>query len=246
MTEEKQTESVSAEEHLKLQQEVAQLREQSQKLQGTLANAEKSLEQYKGINPDEHFALKSSLEQLKQKQALQTPEDLEAYKLEVKQQVENQFKEQFGAEVKSLQEQLNAANKQNHQLTVVDKAMSSIGAAFNDDVHGFLKNEISRHIDKDASGNIIVKDQEGNQRFHANQTPYTLEDWSREFAERHPSMVKATVKAGAKQAGQVVNGATGFTMDQYLNNPEARARMSVADRRKFALEAVTNKKFTNN
>lgn len=222
-----------------LEAKVTELDTRAKRFEGLLATAEKDLAKFKGLDIEKLKADSEALTQLQHERAQNKPEELKAFREAEREKIRKEFApklEEYETENKKLKGSL-------HEHLIVDKALTTVGAKFNEDAHIFVKDMIRRSMDRDEQGNIVVKDEQGNVRYsRAKPTEKLgLEEWAEEIASKHPSIAKPTVTSGSKSAGQVKLPSGGGVLDvaSYIKmTPEQRAKIDPKDRGALATAAA--------
>jgi len=115
------------------------------------------------------------------------------------------------------------------EYEVTDKVFSEAAPLFNDDCFDDVRSYIRRYCDKDADGNIFIKDDNGNVRYangSASQkmTGKQFAEW---LASQKPSWAKASTLTGNKNSSTTMktNGGTALSIDEFSSmDRSARAK----------------------
>jgi len=210
-----------------LQAKINQLQERSQRFEGMSKDLEVKLKAYDGVDLARLKADAEALAIVQRENASKNPEELKKWRDTESQKIRGEVQKQLDeadAERKLLR-------KQNHEMRVIDKAVEKIGDRFNTDTIDIVKNFISGVIDRDEKGEFIVKDEEGNARFHPQKPAQkmTLEDWAEELATKRPSLAKPTTVKGSGKAGEKTASGMAIGAERYL-------KMSAAERAQLPRE----------
>lgn len=244
MAEEKtEGKTISEADFNKLQADYNGAVERARRFEGQLADVEKKLEPFKKHNIDELLAAKEERDLLKEETAKSKGgADLDTFKKELEGKVRGQYQKN----IDDLTGELEKYKKENKELSIVDRAMTEIGARFNDDTHPFIKQFIRQSVDKDEQGNFVVKDEKGNLRYGANtpSVPMSLANFADEIATKHPSMAKANVTAGSLKGGTQTPGRSAFVdVQRYMQmSREEQLKIPQAERGKLAMAALSQMK----
>lgn len=174
-------------------------------LQGELAGLKDQLSKYEGIDIQEYLAIKAQNEKLAADLAKKSPEAMEEY---ASRKIAEE-KRRYEMELKKADERFNEVNRtvqtmssRLKTLEVTDRVMAVIGKNFNTDVHEFIKGKVEAFCDKDADGNLYVKDADGNVMYSRVRRgePMRLEEFGDMLAEQYPSLARSSVVNGTSDA----------------------------------------------
>ena len=238
-----ETKTYTEEQYNELQTKLAQTDERAKKFESQFVDVNKKLEKFASINLDEVAAMRDSLAQFEREKASKNPEKLKEWQ----QTKEAELRKQFQDEIDKREAAIKQLSTRARELEVVDKAIDAIRGKFTDDAISIHKDMyIRRFVDRDESGNFVIKDDRGEVRYSPGQANVrmTLDEFAEEIAKRHPSTARSTVTPGAKQNGTVVSGngnSNGASVAAYLD-PNQRAKMPAAERFKLAQQVLKGQK----
>jgi len=233
------TNTVSVDEHSKVVQELERVKERSQKFESEAVNNGKQLDKFKKYDFDKLTADSQALQDLLKQNVAGDNEATEKLFSELTAKANSEKAEL----TKTYEAKIKTLSTENHEHKVVDRVMNQVGAKFNEDVQGFIKDLMRSNVYVDDTGNLSVKDGEGKQRYNNQHTPMTVDEYANELAEKHPSFARAQMQAGSKQPGQRTNGASN-DVQQYLRmSKEQRQSLDPAVRRKLASESMSHLTF---
>lgn len=227
------------EEFAGLQTKLTELDTRAKRFEGMATDLEKKLERYKDLDPVEYKANKEALEELRRELAEKGDKnDLKKWRTDTEGKIRSEVQKQ----IDTLQAERDQLLKEAKELKIVDKAMEKIAAKFNEDGHGFVKDYVRRSVDRDDTGEFIVKDEKGAVRYSASKPAQrlTIEEYAEEIAAKHPSIAKPSVTSGTMKPGEKLSGGAGDpALTRYLKmTPEERSKLPIADRHKLAQAAA--------
>lgn len=194
-----------------LQAELNRQKEINQTLGGKVTHFEKT---YKGIDPDEFHATKQALAELQQKASGGDPEKikqlLEAAKADVRKEIQSELDTERN-QVKTLSGRLK-------EITVVEGVFSKAAGKLYDKAHDDFKDYVRRYCDAGDDGQIIVKDDKGNQRYSPKNPsqPMSPEELIEELSNKKDHWFANTIPAGGKAGGEkYANGASKLSLQQF-------------------------------
>ena len=211
--------------------------ERARNFEGKLADLET---RFKGIDPDSVSQMQQELRELKENKATQSPEDLEAYKAELKQELENAYKEQFTEKDTSI----NSLMSELKELRITSKATEIMSKEFTTDGIQLLTPRIEQACDL-LDGKVIVKGEDGKP-LRSKKVPAEnmgLSEYIESLKESYPSTVKADFKSGHMYQGNKSTSSSsssdsGQGLDEYMkmNNEERKKAFTPQQRTRFARE----------
>lgn len=203
---------------------------------GRLTELEKTLEKFKGIDPDEFFALKTAQEEEAKRQASKSPDKLEEHwnkKL-------NDARKEWDGKLSTFEEENKKLKSQIRSLQITDKVMAEVGPLFNQDTHRWIKAEVERRADLDQDGNLVFKDEKGDVMFSPSRRtePLSIKEFGEMLVKEFPSAAKPTSGGGSADMtrGNRTNGhhsKAPTTLDELnaMPNPrEVLAKMTAEER----------------
>lgn len=208
--------------------------ERARRFESQLADAEKKLKQYEGVNLEELKAAKEERDILARK-AKGIDEDQFN---KVIQEKEKEWESRFSKRIKELEEINSNLSSKNKELDIVDKAYGEIGSKFNDDAAIFVKEQIRKFVDRSDDGQFIIKGDNGKERYNSNNPAqlFSLTDFADEFAKKHPSLAKSTVLNGGKTSGNISGKINGkMSAEDFYRLPASeRAKYPASERQEMA------------
>ena len=202
---------------------------------GKVTTLEKELERYKGIDPEEYFALKSSRDEEEKNKLSKSPDKLDEHWN--KKMLE--ARKEWDSKLTNIENENKQLRSQVRGLQITDRVMLEVAPLFNPDTHKWIKLEVERRADLDADGKLVFKDERGEVIFSAeNRTePMGTKEFAKLLVNEFPSAAKPTGPGGAADMtrGNRVTGSgkapTTMAELNALPNPrEVLAKMSAEDR----------------
>lgn len=227
--------TVSFEEHSKAVQKAQDMEARAQRFEAQLADVQKKFDGLKDIDPEKYKATLEELNIMKREKAEKgDKKDLEAWEKETTEKITGKIRGETQKTIDDLTATCERLKAENYELKVVDKGMSLIGGYFNDDMQEDARMYVKKHMHLGDNGEWLIKDEKGNQLFEPGSAnkPMTPEGFALWLREIKPSMFRATIKGGTKDAREQ-NGARFLpsTAEQYAKaNPDQRKQMGVKDR----------------
>jgi hypothetical protein len=203
---------------------------------GKLTELEKQVEKFKGIDPQEFFALKSAADQAEKDKALKSPDKLEEH-------WNKKFldaRKEWDGKLSTYEQENQQLKNQIRNLKITDKVMLEVGPLFNPDTHRWIKSEVERRADLDQDGNLVFKDETGEVMFSPTRRtePLSIKEFGAILVGEFPSAAKPTSGGGSADMtkGNRTNGhhsRVPTTLEELNAMPNPRdtlAKMSAEDR----------------
>lgn len=200
--------------------ELEKLRERAQRFEAQAVDAQKKLERYSGIDPDEVAALRAANEDFQRKAALADPDKLKQWE----QTTEQRIAKEYGTKLTELEQanQTLAAQLKTHQITT--PVMQECVKHFNEDSASLIAERAAASCDV-LEGELVVLGADGKPRINPDDPRkgyMSLEQYMRELAEQYPSCARAQTKPGTKNGTMDAPAATssGLTFQQLAAMPD--------------------------
>lgn len=198
---------VSKTEYTKVQQEKERLQRLAAELSESRESLKSQLESFGDFSPEKIKELQNMVHEFKAKDAGGDPEALNEIWAEKEAKIRAEAQAELEKE-RTTKQQLEAKY---HELTVTSKVMDNYGTNVNDDLRGYIKDVVAKHVDVDEhTGAFVVKDDKGEVRYKAHNPgeKMTVEDLFAELETRYPSAFKAKGinKGSLNSQGQPIQG----------------------------------------
>jgi DNA-directed RNA polymerase subunit F len=180
--------TVSAEEYNKLKTQV-------QNWQAKATDYEK---RFAGIDPDAVKAKLEDYELLRKESAKTDPDKFDKWA----KSESDKIRSEIAKELKEARELADRYGRENKELKVTDRVFATISPKFNPDTADIIKDYTRRYCDIDDTGSIIIKDDNGKERYKDGNVRMTAEDFGTWLANKYPSLATATFKPGTQQPGK--------------------------------------------
>lgn len=174
--------------------------ERAQRFEGQLVDLQKQLENFKGIDPREHRALKEEYENLRKKATGGDEEKINQFIADKEKEFEKRYGDKF-SELNTNNEKLSREIK---ELRVIEKALLAAGEHFHSNTLGLLRREFESELDFLEGEIVAVQDGKPRPSKADPRKPMGLKEYLQLKTEAYPELLKARTKSG-------VGGANGST-----------------------------------
>ena len=206
--------------------------ERARTLEASYVDAQKKLEAFKGIDPNEHFALKDVVKTFEQKEATGDPKKIE----ELLKKTETEVAERFKNKLLETEDKLNKTASELKSLRVTEVALQKASSIFIPESLDWVKRAVNDSCDY-VDGNIIVKGQDGK-AVYSKENPASLmglDEFLKDFANKNTYMVANKQLSGSmqgkEQAGRQVPSTK--TADEELEEAKERVAKAFSTRQVY-------------
>lgn len=203
--------------------------ERARALEASLVDKEKKLESFKGIDPNEFYALKDSIKVFEQKDATGDPKKIE----ELVKKTENEVAERFKNKLQEESEKANKLANELKSLRVTEVALQKASSIFIPESLDWVKRAVNDSCDY-VDGTIVVKGQDGKP-LYSKENPANLmglDEFLKDFASKNTYMVAnkqlSGTMNGKEQAGRQVPSTK--TADDELEEAKQRVAKAISTR----------------
>lgn len=187
--------------------------ERARTLEASFVDAQKKLESYKGIDPNEFYALKDVVKTFEQKEAQGDPKKIEDLLKKAETEVANRFKNKLD----EAEEKANKLANELKTLRVTEVALQKASSVFIPESLEWVKRAVNDTCDY-VDGNIVVKGQDGKP-VYSKENPASLmglDEFLKDFANKNPYMVANKQLGGSRRENETLNtsGGSALTADQ--------------------------------
>jgi len=209
-----------------------------------MAKATDFEKRFKGIDPDEVSALRTTVSdlqnQIEQNKAQQKGVDPDQAK-EYRTELEGVIRGEFQSELDRAREKADSNASELHRF----KAMTEF--ARTDKINAGDLDLIESKIvssTKIIDGKLVVVDSEGNQRYKKDNPgqAFTVADLAAEIAEQHPSIAKSSMASGSMGNGSKANGngVDKYTAWKNSSREDKAKNFTPQERMQFAAQSLKN------
>lgn len=211
-----------------------QLEERAKRFEGQLADMQKQMEGFKGVDLEALKAAKEENEILKRQQK---GYDEDEYKQAVEAGIQKQ-REELQKSIDALSNEKNSLLTQLNEYEVVGKSMELLAGKLKDDMSPFIKDIFRKSVIKEGDELHVF---DGDQKLYSKKDaskPMGLEEYCGIIQEKYPSAFKADIPAGTMNKGQRVDTGAGMSGDivDKLKDPDTAASLSQQEKFKAGLK----------
>lgn len=203
--------------------------ERARTLEASYVDAQKKLELFKGIDPNEFYALKDVVKTFEQKEATGDPKKIE----ELLKKTETEVAERFKNKLQEESEKANKLANELKSLRVTEVALQKASSIFIPESLDWVKRAVNDTCDY-VDGAIVVKGQDGKP-LYSKENPANLmglDEFLKDFASKNTYMVAnkqlSGTMQGKEQAGRQVSSTK--TAEEELEEAKERVAKAISTR----------------
>ena len=199
--------------------------ERARTLEASYVDAQKKLELFKGIDPNEFYALKDVVKTFEQKEATGDPKKIE----ELLKKTETEVAERFKNKLQEESEKANKLANELKSLRVTEVALQKASSIFIPESLDWVKRAVNDSCDY-VDGTIVVKGQDGKP-LYSKENPANLmglDEFLKDFASKNTYMVANKQLSGTMQGKEQAGRQVPSTKTEQEELEEARKRVANA------------------
>ena len=199
--------------------------ERARTLEASYVDAQKKLELFKGIDPNEFYALKDVVKTFEQKEATGDPKKIE----ELLKKTETEVAERFKNKLQEESEKANKLANELKSLRVTEVALQKASSIFIPESLDWVKRAVNDTCDY-VDGAIVVKGQDGKP-LCSKENPANLmglDEFLKDFASKNTYMVANKQLSGTMQGKEQAGRQVPSTKTEQEELEEARKRVANA------------------
>lgn len=199
--------------------------ERARTLEASYVDAQKKLELFKGIDPNEFYALKDVVKTFEQKEATGDPKKIE----ELLKKTETEVAERFKNKLQEESEKANKLANELKSLRVTEVALQKASSIFIPESLDWVKRAVNDSCDY-VDGAIVVKGQDGKP-LYSKENPANLmglDEFLKDFASKNTYMVANKQLSGTMQGKEQAGRQVPSTKTEQEELEEARKRVATA------------------